>query len=61
MLDFIAVSCPWCGERFDATVDTSAGSSQYTEDCPVCCRPIVHRLQVADDGSIGTLDLLRDE
>jgi hypothetical protein len=43
MLDTITLRCPWCGERFETVVDSSAGSAEYTEDCPVCCRPIVLR------------------
>ena len=34
------VSCPWCGESFTTTVDTSQGDYTTIEDCTVCCRPI---------------------
>lgn len=34
------VSCPWCGEVFSTTVDTSQGDYSTVEDCFVCCRPI---------------------
>ncbi|MGD8595322.1 MAG: CPXCG motif-containing cysteine-rich protein [Gammaproteobacteria bacterium] len=40
MIEEIAVSCPYCGETFDTTVDLSAGDQNYIEDCYVCCRPI---------------------
>ena len=50
MLDSIHITCPYCGERFEALVDASAGSQSYVEDCPVCCRPIEMSLDVhADD------------
>ena len=39
MLDSVFVNCPFCGERFEALVDASAGEAEYVEDCPVCCRP----------------------
>lgn len=34
------VGCPWCGEYFPTTVDTSQGDYNTIEDCNVCCRPI---------------------
>ncbi|MGU9957246.1 MAG: CPXCG motif-containing cysteine-rich protein [Arenicellales bacterium WSBS_2016_MAG_OTU3] len=40
MVENDSVICPYCGERFDVLVDTSAGDQNYVEDCWVCCRPI---------------------
>lgn len=40
MLDSRRITCPWCGERIEILVDESEGAADYTEDCPVCCRPI---------------------
>jgi len=38
--------CAGCGEWNETTVDESAGSTQsYVEDCQVCCRPNVLRVQ----------------
>ena len=32
--------CQACGEEIVVEVDPSAGArQQYSEDCPVCCRP----------------------
>lgn len=53
MLDEINVRCPYCGERFSAVVDASAGAQSYVEDCPVCCRPIEIAIDVGDDGNLG--------
>jgi hypothetical protein len=58
MLDSIRITCPYCGERFEAVVDASAGSAEYVEDCPVCCRPI--NLQLTADGDDVSLDADRD-
>lgn len=34
------VSCPYCGEPNEISIDESAGSVQrYVEDCQVCCQP----------------------
>ncbi|TWI06183.1 Cysteine-rich CPXCG [Luteimonas cucumeris] len=61
MLDSLAVQCPYCGERFDALVDASAGDAAYVEDCPVCCRPIELRLQLDEAGQILALHATRDD
>jgi hypothetical protein len=50
MLESLSIRCPWCGERFEAVVDGSGGDCAYTEDCPVCCRPIALRLATDGDG-----------
>ena len=55
------VDCPYCGEPFDANVDTSAGSQDYVEDCPVCCRPIEFHLDVSLSGEQYTLLAGRDD
>jgi hypothetical protein len=60
MLDTLATRCPWCGERFDIVVDRSAGSTQYVEDCPVCCRPITCSLELDDGGQIADFSAERE-
>ncbi len=52
MLEWLTVDCPWCGERFDTSVDCSAGSQEYVEDCQICCAPIVFRTAVDWDGQL---------
>ena len=43
--------CGYCGEANSTFVDVSQGSEQsYIEDCQVCCRPNVLRVQ-ADPAS----------
>ena len=46
MLQFVQITCPYCGESFETGVDASAGSTSYIEDCQVCCRPIEFRVRV---------------
>jgi hypothetical protein len=36
----VEVECPYCGETWTVTVDTSQGDYSTIEDCMVCCRPI---------------------
>lgn len=41
--------CDGCGEQVVIPLDPSAGSSQsFVEDCPVCCRPNVIRVEFVD-------------
>ncbi|MCH2114897.1 MAG: CPXCG motif-containing cysteine-rich protein [Pirellulales bacterium] len=45
--------CQNCGELIVVPIDISAGSSQsYSEDCPVCCRTNLIRLEIGSDGQI---------
>jgi hypothetical protein len=50
VLEEAEVTCPYCWETIALELDLSAGSQTYTEDCSVCCRPIVVHLRVSDDG-----------
>jgi hypothetical protein len=48
-----AYSCDWCHEQVVVPLDLSAGAVQeYVEDCPVCCRPNVIRVEVDDEGAV---------
>lgn len=50
MLEEHNITCPYCWEAIPIYIDLSAGSQTYTEDCSVCCHPILIRLSVADAG-----------
>ncbi len=46
------VSCPYCGESVEITLDPGSGMhQQYIEDCQVCCRPWVVHVTYLEDGS----------
>jgi hypothetical protein len=55
------VQCPYCGESFDTTIDLSAGSTSYIEDCQVCCQPMEFTVEVADDGTLASLKARRGD
>ncbi|MCB9897444.1 MAG: CPXCG motif-containing cysteine-rich protein [Planctomycetes bacterium] len=51
MDEIVEVACPSCGEPIVLALDPSAGSEQeYVEDCPVCCRPALHRVRFDREG-----------
>jgi hypothetical protein len=56
---FVAASCPYCGERFETRVEISAGAQEYIEDCEVCCRPIAFSVEVEDSGALHALRVQR--
>ncbi|HHD75533.1 MAG TPA: CPXCG motif-containing cysteine-rich protein [Campylobacterales bacterium] len=33
-------TCPYCWERISMVLEPDEVSSQYIEDCEICCRPI---------------------
>lgn len=51
------VTCPACWETVSMTIDLSAGSQTYSEDCSVCCRPMTVRVWVSEDGGEHTVDV----
>jgi hypothetical protein len=50
--EFVAVDCPYCGERYDTPLDLSAGSYSSIEDCQVCCRPIELSVEIGATGAL---------
>lgn len=41
--------CPFCAQTSETAVDPSQGENQsYVEDCQVCCRPLILRVEVGD-------------
>ncbi len=56
---FVAVDCPYCGERYETPVDLTAGSFSAIEDCQICCRPIELDVEVDAAGALTRLLLRR--
>ena len=61
MIETSLVTCPYCGESFETSVDCSAGDQSYIEDCYVCCQPIEFVLQPASDGEHLHLEVKRGD
>ena len=53
------LACPYCLEQIEVVVDVTAGNQEYTEDCEVCCNPILLRIKV-DGCSVVDIEALRE-
>ena len=51
-LDSHGVYCPYCGEPVELLLDYSIPSQQYTEDCPVCCQPMLITVHYEADQAV---------
>ncbi|ABB24211.1 CPXCG motif-containing cysteine-rich protein [Pelodictyon luteolum] len=51
LLESVSVPCPYCGQTMDLEIDCAAGNQQYTEDCPVCCKPVTIVVAIASNGT----------
>ena len=57
--EFVAVQCPYCGERLETRVDLTEGERTYIEDCQVCCRPIEFSVELAENGALKAVRVQR--
>ena len=60
MDDSLTLSCPHCGESFSIPFDASEGSTEFTYDCEVCCRPMKVTIGVDEAGEIASLDVVKE-
>ena len=44
-----SASCPYCGEHISLLIDCSDAEQAYTEDCQVCCQPIVVEVLIVEE------------
>ena len=57
--EFVAVQCPYCGERLETRVDLTADEPSYIEDCQVCCRPIEFTVEREQTGALLAVKVQR--
>ena len=57
--EFVAVRCPYCGERLQTRVDLTADEPGFVEDCEVCCRPIEFHIERDAAGGLVALQVRR--
>lgn len=46
----IETCCPWCNEHITLVIECLEPEQEYTEDCPVCCAPMLVRVVVPERG-----------
>jgi len=47
--EFITITCPHCGELFDAPLDCGDEiESEFVTDCEICCRPMRVRVRLRE-------------
>jgi transcription elongation factor Elf1 len=61
MLEAARITCPYCGEEFEISVDCSMGGQQYVEDCSVCCQPIDISSEVDIEGNLLGISAQRND
>jgi len=61
VIQFETITCPYCWEPIEITLDLTVESQQQVEDCSVCCRPIVVRYSTADGEHIVGWDKRTEE
>lgn len=49
-LESAEIQCPYCWETIEILIDQSVPDQTYTEDCSVCCHPILLTVTVDDTG-----------
>lgn len=55
------IQCPYCGEFITILVDTSEFYQEYIEDCQVCCRPILFKINCEEDSDPHVIALSENE
>jgi len=65
--EFLAVRCPYCGERLVTRVELAPDQAAhieeaaYIEDCEVCCRPIEFHPERDEGGALVAVRVQRLE
>ncbi len=53
LLEPVIVTCPYCWQSIETTVDSSVLPVELIEDCSVCCQPIVLSATQDPDGAVS--------
>ncbi len=60
MIEKKDIICPYCGTQFDTQIDCSAGEQVYTEDCYLCCQPIIFHIEVGPQFQLTNVVVKRE-
>ena len=56
----LSFQCPYCCSEIEFVCEVFHGSQQYTEDCEICCQPILIDYQVNDEGEVIEFTVKRE-
>lgn len=51
------ITCPYCWETINITLDASVPEQEYVEDCQVCCNPIDLKITIDERGQAVVMAL----
>jgi hypothetical protein len=57
-MEIINYFCPYCGGENESHIDASGDHYETIEDCTVCCRPILIRVE-CDCGQVQRVEIER--
>jgi transposase-like protein len=50
---YVEVTCPYCAQPFEISVEASRdGEQRFVSDCEVCCRPIQFTVWTDEEGEV---------
>lgn len=60
LLGVARVTCPYCCQVFEISIDQSAGDQRYVEDCRVCCSPVLLDMRLDAVGDLAEIVARRE-
>jgi hypothetical protein len=61
LIEYLVVTCPYCGQAMEIDVDCTGGDQSYYEDCQTCCMPVRFLITVDDRGNLSNFTARRDD
>ena len=58
---YVEFLCPYCCENVGTSIDLTAGSRSYIEDCQVCCQPYELTIEVDAHGHLSGITAQRTD
>ena len=61
MLETSNQICPYCNEPIELVIDCSIPIQTYTEDCQVCCRPMIVTAEISFNSDLSIIVITEDD
>jgi len=59
ILEDVIALCPYCSQPLNLLIDRSFNEQSYSQDCQVCCNPMIVNVEIDKENNI-TLTLIRE-